>query len=52
MKEKVIFWKGRKSNFVLRGERVRNQKTCEELLMKVEMRVKVKAKGTSTGKRK
>lgn len=31
---------------------MRNQKTCEELLMKVEMRVKVKARGTNTGKGK
>lgn len=27
MKGKVIFWEGSKSNFALRGERVRNQKT-------------------------
>ena len=52
MKEKVIFWEGSKSNFALWGERVRNQKTCEELLMKLEMRVKVGGKENKYRKEK
>lgn len=52
MKEKVIFWEGSKSNFALWGERVRNQKTCEELLMKLKMRVKVRGKGNKYRKEK
>lgn len=46
------FWEGRKSNFALWGERVRNRKTCEQLLMKVEMRVKLRGKGSKCRKEK